>query len=73
MKFGRSFAGNIDFEVANFRFLVKTRRKTLIFLSYNVSELEKLCARNARLMLSRVSLRVSGCAVSMREAAKRFV
>ena len=31
MTFGRGLARNIDFEVANFQLLVKTRRKTSIF------------------------------------------
>ena len=31
MKFGGSLARNIDFEVANFQLLVKTRSKTSIF------------------------------------------
>ena len=69
MKFGGGLARNIDFEVANFRFLVKIRGKTSIF----ELQLVKLEGSLAQMMLSRVSLRVSGCAVSMGEAAKAFV
>ena len=47
MKFGGSIAGNIDFEVANFQFLVKIRRTTSIFLLQLV-KIEGSLARNAR-------------------------
>ena len=46
MKFGRSLARSIDFEVANFQLLVKTRRKTLIF-ELQLVKIERL-ARHAR-------------------------
>ena len=47
MKFGGSLARNIDFEVANFKLLVKTRRKTLI-LVLQLVKIEGSLARNAR-------------------------
>ena len=40
MKFGRSLARNIDFEVATFRLLLKTSRKRE-FLTYNLSKLRE--------------------------------
>ena len=72
MKFGGSIVQNIDFEVANFQLLVKARRKTSI-LSYNLSKLKEVSHEILVLVLSHVSVRVSGCAVSMGEAAKPFV
>ena len=47
MKFGGSLARNIDFEVVNFKLLVKTRRKTLI-LVLQLVKIEGSPTRNAR-------------------------
>ena len=46
MKFGRSLARNIDFEVANFRLLVKTLRKKSIF-DLQLVKIAGSLARNA--------------------------
>ena len=47
MKCGGGLARNIDFEVANFQLLLKTRRKTSIFVLQLV-KIEGGLARNAR-------------------------
>ena len=72
MKFGGSLARNIDCEVANFQALLTTRRKMLIFNLPGVKIGGNL-ARNARLMLRRVSFRACGFDVFMGEAAKLLV
>ena len=70
---GERLARNIDFEVANCQLLVKTRRKTMIFV-LQLLKIEGSLARNARIVvLSQVSLGASGRAVSMGEAAKLYV
>ena len=46
MKFGGSLVRNIDFEVANFQLLVKTHRKTWIFVLQLV-KIEGSLAQNA--------------------------
>ena len=64
LKIDGSLARNIDFEVANFQVLRKTRRKTSILKLQSV-KIGGSLARNARFgALSR------GFAVSMGEAAK---
>ena len=73
LKIDGSLARNIDFEVANFQVLRKTRRKTSILKLQSVKIGGRL-ARNARFgaptcLVSRV-LFSRGLAVSMGEAAK---
>jgi len=49
LKIDGSLARNIDFGIANFQVLEKTRRKTSILMLYKVSKLEEgSLARNAR-------------------------
>ena len=73
LKIGGSLARNIDFEVANFRVLRKTRRKTSIFKLQSV-KIGGSLVRNARFgaptcLVSRRWFS-GGLAVSMGEAAK---
>ena len=73
LKIDGSLARNIDFEVANFQVLRKTRRKTSILKLQSVKSGGSL-ARNARFgaptcLFSRVWFS-RGLAVSMGEAAK---
>ena len=73
VKIDGSLARNIDFEVANFQVLRKTRRKTLILKLQSV-KIGGSLARNARFgaptcLVSRVWFS-RGLAVSMGEAAK---
>ena len=70
--FGGSLVRNIGFEVAIFQAFLTIRRKTLIFNLPGVKIGGNL-ARNARLMLPRVSFRVCGFDVFMGEAARLFV
>ena len=74
LKIDGSLARNIDFEVANFQVLRKTRRKTSI-LKLQSAKMGGSLVRNARFGCARrVSSRVSGFprgfAVSMGEACK---
>ena len=76
LKIDGSLARNIDFEVANFQVLRKTRRKTSILKLQSV-KIGGSLARNARFgastcLVSRVWLS-RGLAVSMGEAAKRVL
>ena len=63
LKIDGSLARNIDFEVANFQVLRKTRRKTSILKLQSV-KIGGSLARNARLVLPHVSSRVSGFPVA---------
>ena len=63
LKIDGSLARNIDFEVANFQVLRKTRRKTSILKLQNV-KIGGCLARNARLVLPPVSSRVIGFMVA---------
>ena len=73
LKIDGSLARNIDFDVANFQVLRKTRRKTSILKLQSV-KIRGSLARNARFSASMrlVSSRWFSCgvAVSMGEAAK---
>ena len=73
MKFGGSLAQNIDFEVANFEVLRKTRVNMLIFNLAIIKIEEEVSHEMLVFMLPRVSFRVSGFAVSMGGAAEPFV
>ena len=63
MKIDGSLARNIDFEVVSFQVLRKTRRKTSTLKLQSV-KIGGSLARNARLMLPRVSSRASGFPVA---------
>ena len=76
LKIDGSLRRNIDFEVANFQVLRKTRRKTSILKPQSVKIVGSL-ARNAHFgastcLVSRVWFS-RGLAVSMEEAAKRVL
>ena len=73
LKIDRSLARNIDFEVANFQVLRKTRRKTSI-LKLQSAKMGGSLVRNARFGASTCLVArhwfYGGFAVSMGEAAK---
>ena len=73
MKFGGSFARNIDFEVANFRLLVKTLRERPMFDLQLVKKLQEVSHEILVLKYQHVSSGVSAFAVSLEEAATPFV
>ena len=64
LKIDGSLARNIDFEVANFHVLRKTRRKNVDFEATKCEKLEEVSHEMLVLVLPRVSSRVSGFPVA---------